>query len=128
MEFTLKTTIKASAKDIYVAWMSSDGHTKMTGGEAEISDEIEADFTAWDGYIEGKNIALEPYKRIVQSWRTHDFEDSDENSQIEILLNEMDNGTELTLIHTGLSESGGHYKKGWDDSYFKPMKDYFHNR
>jgi activator of HSP90 ATPase len=82
-------------------------------------------FTTWDGYIEGKNIDLEPYHRIVQSWRTFDFEEEDQDSQIEILLSEAVGETELTLIHSNLPESGEHYKQGWEEHYFQPMKAYF---
>ncbi len=125
MEFTLKTKIAAPAKQIYSAWLSNEGHTDMTGGTAIISDKIGDSFTAWDGYIEGKNIELEPYKRILQSWRTSQFEAHEEDSQIEILLNEADGLTELTLIHTDVPESGEHYIKGWENHYFQPMKEYF---
>ncbi len=125
MEFTLKTVINTSPERIYKAWLSSDGHSDMTGGAATTSDEKEAEFTAWDGYIEGRNLTLVPYKRIVQSWRTSEFEEDEEDSQIEILLNEQDGQTELTLIHTNLPESGEHYKAGWDDHYFQPMKKFF---
>jgi len=125
MEFTIKTKIAATAQKIYTTWLSSDGHSNMTGGDATISDKIGDTFTAWDGYIEGKNIKLEPFKRILQSWRTSQFEENEDDSQIEILLNEIEGQTELTLIHTNLPESGGHYKKGWDEHYFQPMKSYF---
>lgn len=125
MEFTLKTRIKATAKEIYTSWLDSEGHTNMTGGEATMSDKIGEGFTAWDGYIKGKNIALEPYKRILQSWRTSQFEENEKDAQLEVLLNETDGQTELTLIHTNVPESGEHYKKGWDDHYFQPMKTYF---
>lgn len=125
MQFTLKTKIKATAEKIYTAWLSSEGHSKMTGGAATISNKVGADFTAWDGYIEGKNIELEPYRKIVQSWRTSQFEEGEEDSQIKILLNEMDGLTELTLIHTNVPESGEHYIKGWNNHYFEPMKAYF---
>ena len=125
MEFTLKTIIDTSPKIIYTTWLNSNGHSKMTGGVASISDKIGDNFTAWDGYIEGKNLELETNKRILQSWRTSDFEEADEDSQIEILLNEIDGQTELTLIHTNLSEHGEQYKNGWDNHYFKPMKEYF---
>ncbi len=114
-----------TAKEIYKTWLSSEGHSNMTGGEATISEKIGGRFTAWDGYIEGKNIELEPYKRILQSWRTSQFEDHEKDSQLEILLNEVDGQTELTLIHTNVPESGEHYKKGWDNHYFQPMKLYF---
>lgn len=125
MQFTLKTKFNTTAKEIYMTWLSSEGHSNMTGGEATISDKIGGKFTAWDGYIEGGNIELEPYKRILQSWRTSQFEDHEKDSQLEILLNEVDGQTELTLIHTNVPESGEHYKKGWDDHYFQPMKCYF---
>lgn len=125
MEFTLKTRIKASPEEIYSTWLSSDGHSKMTGGEATISDEIGAQFTAWDGYIIGTNLELEINKRIVQSWRTSQFEEEEEDSRIEIVLVEMDEETELTLLHANLPESGEHYRKGWEVHYFQPMKIYF---
>lgn len=125
MEFVLKTTIKASAKEIYTTWLSSEGHTNMTGGEAIASDKIGGKFTAWDGFITGKNIALEPNIRIVQSWKSAQFEASEEDSILEIILNETDGETALTLMHSKVPESGEHYKKGWDEHYFQPMKLYF---
>lgn len=128
MEFTLKTTLKATPEEIYTAWLTGEGHTKMTGGAATGTAELGASFTAWEGYIEGKNIALEPYSRIVQSWRTSQFAAEEEDSQLEILLNELDGETELTLIHTKVPESGEHYIKGWDNHYFQPMKSYFSQR
>lgn len=125
MEFTLTTTINAPAEKIYTTWLNSEGHTKMTGGEAVVSDLVGGTFTAWNGYIEGKNIELESNKRILQSWRTSQFEVQEEDSQIEVLLHEVDGLTEIMLIHTNLPDSGAHYKKGWENHYFEPMKDYF---
>ena len=125
MEFTLNTRIKATAKEIYTNWLSSEGHTKMTGGAATVSDIVGHNFTAWDGYINGKNLELEPYKRILQSWRTSQFEEDEVDSQIEIRLVENDGYTALTLIHTNVPESGAHYKEGWNNHYFQPMKEYY---
>ncbi|PCJ95262.1 MAG: hypothetical protein COA50_08595 [Flavobacteriaceae bacterium] len=128
MEFTLITNFPASAKKIYKAWLSTQGHTKMTLGTAFTSDKVGDPFSAWDGYINGKNVELVPYTKIVQSWRSSQFEEHEEDSQIEILLKELDGKTELTLTHSKVPESGEHYKKGWDNHYFKPMKVYFQNK
>jgi len=125
MKFTIKTRIEASAKQIYSTWLDSKGHTNMTGGEAKITDKIGDQFTAWDGYISGENVELDPNKRILQSWRTTQFLEHEENSQVEILFKEVDGGTELTLIHSKLSDDGGHYKQGWKDHYFDPMMIHF---
>ncbi len=125
MEFTLTTTIKATAKQIYKSWVSTQRHTKMTGGVAFVSDKVGETYTAWEGYITGQNIELEPYNKIVQSWRTSNFEDNEGDSQIEILLSEHEEETMLTLKHTNVPESGEHYKKGWEEHYFEPMRSYF---
>jgi activator of HSP90 ATPase len=125
MEFTLKTTIKATAKQIYKSWLSTQGHTKMTGGAAFMSDKVGETYTAWDNYIKGENLVLEPYNKIIQTWRSSNFEAEEADSQIEIHLSEKDETTELTLIHTNVPESGNHYKEGWEKHYFTPMKAYF---
>jgi len=128
MKFTIKMTINTSAKDIYDSWLSSDGHTKMTGGEATASKNIGDDFTAWDGYITGRNLELEENKRIIQSWRSSKFDEDDEDSQIEVILAENNGTTELTLHHTNLLEGEDHYKSGWEEHYFQPMKKYFESK
>jgi activator of HSP90 ATPase len=97
----------------------------MTGGAAEASAEVGGEFTAWDGYIWGKNLELEPGKRILQSWRTQDFETSDADSKLEIVLEAVPQGTKLTLKHTNIPDAGTGYKDGWVEYYFEPMKAYF---
>ncbi len=125
MEFSLTTRINTKPETIYSAWLNSEEHTNMTGGEAFVSNQVGEQFSAWDGYIKGRNIELETNKRILQSWRTTEFEDTDEDSQIEILLQAIDDQTELTLIHSHLPANGEQYKKGWEEHYFQPMKAYF---
>ena len=125
MDFTLTTQIKATSKQIYKSWLSTQRHSKMTGSPAYVSDKVGDTFKAWEGYITGKNIELEPYARIVQSWRSSNFEDSESDSQIEILLSEDDEETTLILNHTNVPEFGEDYKEGWTKHYFEPMKRYF---
>ncbi len=122
---TLKTTIKASPQEIYNAWLDSRLHSKMTGGLAKCSNEIGDSFTAWDGYITGKNIKLNPYQEIVQSWRTSEFNDNDEDSHLRILLKDLNGATEITLIHTNIPEGQTQYEEGWKVHYFEPMRKYF---
>ena len=125
MEFTVVAKFNAKPEEIFRAWMSSEHHAEMTGGEAYISDKVGDRFSAWDGYIEGENIILEPNKRIVQSWRTTEFSDDEEDSQIEITLEEQNGVTELTLKHSNLPAHGEQYRNGWEEHYFQPMKKYF---
>lgn len=72
--FTLHATIPATPREIYDTWLSSKGHRAMTDGAiARMSLKRGAKFTAWNGYITGRNLTLVPGRRIVQSWRTTKF-------------------------------------------------------
>ena len=82
IEFTVSAVIPASPEEIYDAWLDSDGHTNMTGSPAHATANVGDAFDAWDGYISGKNLELEPGKRIVQSWRGSSYSDSDADSRI----------------------------------------------
>lgn len=123
--FTISDILPASKEVIYSAWLDSDKHTEMTGGEATCSDQVGGDFSAWDGYITGKNVALLKNEEIVQTWRTTEFAENDEDSLLTIKLKEVDGGTEITLVHTNIPEGQTQYKQGWIDHYFVPMKAYF---
>ena len=62
--FTLTTTIPASPKKIYEAWLDSLGHSEMTGSEANMSDQVGAEVSAWDGYISGRH-AIRDVLRVM---------------------------------------------------------------
>jgi activator of HSP90 ATPase len=122
----VSAVIPASAKEIYSAWLSAKGHSAMTGSAAKATARVGCRFTAWDGYIEGKNLELVPPSLIVQAWRTSDFPDDAPDSRLEIALSEAKGGARITLTHTDIpSGQAKGYKQGWIDFYFKPMKGYF---
>lgn len=125
-EFTLVVTINSKAEKFYEAYLSSEGHTALTGSPARVDGTVDGDFTAWDGYIQGMFLELEKNKRIVQAWRTAEFPEDAEDSIVEILLEEDHGKTKLTLKHTNIPEGQANdYKTGWEDFYFKPMREYF---
>lgn len=133
-KFTVSVTINAKAEKIYKAYLTSEGHTAMTGSPAKIDGVANGDFTAWDGYIQGMFLQLEKNRRILQAWRTAEFPSDAEDSIVEILLEEVKTGldtprkargysTLITLNHSNIPEGqADDYKKGWEDFYFKPMR------
>ncbi len=123
----VSAVIPAEPERIFDAWMSSAGHTAMTGSAAAVGESPGSSFTAWDGYISGTTRELERPRRILQSWRTTDFASEDPDSSLEVLLEGVKGGgTRVTLVHTNIpGGQGGEYRKGWLDFYFRPMKDYF---
>ena len=125
ISFTVKMQFQSNSETIYKAWLDSNVHSKMTGGEAKCSAVVGESFSAWDAYIEGRNLELFPYEKIVQSWRTSDFEVGQADSKLTLLLTDNAEGCQLTLIHAEIPEGQPDYKQGWEDHYFTPMKEYF---
>lgn len=125
----LTLTLPTEPKILYNAWLNSKKHSAFSNGKAEIEKKVGSSFKAGDGYISGTNKLLHMNKRIVQSWRTTDFNEDSEDSNLEIIFEKVEKGTKLVLVHSNLpAETGKFYRKGWKDNYFKPMKEYFDNK
>jgi activator of HSP90 ATPase len=68
---------------------------------------------------------LEAGKRILQDWRTSEFDESDRDSMLEILFDPQGEETRVTIRHSHLPQHGMQYRQGWIDAYLTPMKAYF---
>ena len=124
--FSLTAQFAASPAVLYRAWLSSKGHSEMTGSAAKVQARVGGRFSAWDGYITGKTLELQSPSRIVQAWRTGEFAESDPDSRVEIVLESVDGGTRLTLTHSDIPEGqADSYQSGWEEWYFAPMREYF---
>jgi uncharacterized protein YndB with AHSA1/START domain len=125
--FKLSTVLAAQPADVYRAWLDPRTHEAFTGGGvATSSPRIGGAFTAWEGYIHGTYLALEPGERIVHAWRTTDFPMGAPDSRVEVLLAPKGGGTLLTLVHAQIPVGQeADYQAGWAAFYFQPMKKYF---
>jgi len=125
-QFEVETTLPAPPAAVYRAWLTGAEHARMTGGAATCRPTAGSRFTAWDGYIEGRNLELEPGRRILQSWRSSEFPEDAPDSRLEVLLRAEGGGTRLVLRHSEIPRGqGASYRKGWSEHYFEPMKQYF---
>jgi putative hydrolase of HD superfamily len=122
------TRLPGSPEQIYRAWLDSRAHSAFTGATAVIDPQQGGSFSAWDGYIQGTTLELQPFQRILQSWRTSEFPSESPDSLLEVLLepDEQPGWTRLSLIHSQIPPGQGQqYLQGWQDYYFTPMLDYF---
>jgi hypothetical protein len=108
----LYTKVVNQSPYYYDAWLDSLAHSEMTGGAASMSDEIDAELSAWDGYITGRNLELIPGERIVQSWRTTRFAEADPDSRIEVMLEPVPGGTRVTVAHSCVPDGHTGYQDG----------------
>ena len=120
---------QATPDDIFRALLSSKEHSAITGSKASVNARKGAKFSAWDGYISGKNVELAKGKKIVQKWLTTEWPDGYGPSTLEITLEKKSSGTELVLVQTDVPKSqAAEYKQGWIDCYWNPMKEYFNSK
>lgn len=129
-KFKITVKLKCEAKDVFKGWLDNKMHAEFTGGaKAKINAKEGGEFSAYDGYITGKNLEIFPYKKIKQTWRTTEFADSDEDSVLELLFTQKDDYTLISLTHTNIPDGEGEkYKKGWKEYYFSFMKEFYDNK
>ena len=124
-----KIIIPATPMEVYEAYVDGKKQTEFTGSKATSDTKVGGEFTAWDGYIKGKYLELEPGRKIGQEWTSTDFTEGTLPSRFEITLKEAKGGTELTMIHSGVPEDAAEdIGQGWKDYYWEPMKKYFKER
>lgn len=122
-------TIGAPPAKVYEALMDSKMHGEFTGSPAKISAKVGAKFTAWDGYIMGKNLELVRGRKIVQEWTTTEWPAGAPPSKLEIRLTPKGEGTLLTMVHTEVPPAQrDDYAEGWITCYWEPLKKYFEAR
>jgi len=124
-----KVIISASPEEVYNALLDPKKHSDFTGSKATGRVIVGAKFTAWDGYISGKNLELEKGKRIVQQWITTDWPDDYPPSKLEFSLKKVGNKTELTMLHSDIpADQEKELEQGWIDFYWSPLKSYFEKK
>ncbi|HVU03654.1 MAG TPA: SRPBCC domain-containing protein [Polyangiaceae bacterium] len=122
----LTTTLPVTPDRVYAAWASADEHSRMTGSPATGEAKKDARFTAWDGYITGTFVLLDPPRRIVQMWRTQEFPSSNPDSKLEIRFARAPRGCRLMLLQSGIPDGQAEqYAEAWEQFYFEPMNAYF---
>jgi activator of HSP90 ATPase len=124
-----KTLIPATPDEVYDAFMEAKKHSAFTGSKATSDPKVGGEFTAWDGYISGRNLELVKGKKIVQEWSTTDWPDKFPPSRLELTFKEAKGGTEISMIHSNVpAEQAYDLAEGWNEFYWKPLKEYFTKR
>lgn len=124
-----KVLLPATPAEVYEAFIDAKKHSKFTGSKATCDPTVGGQFTAWDGYITGKNLKLEQGKTIVQEWTTTDWPAGQPPSRLQLTLKKAKDGTELSMVHSGVpAEQAYDIAQGWVDWYWEPLKKYFNKK
>ena len=115
--------LNADPEEVYIALTNPATLQLWTGEPAVMSTEPGSEFSLWEGSIEGKNIAFEPGKKIVQEWY---FGEQEESSIVTIILHPYKQGTSAELRHSNIpDEAFDDIVEGWNDVYFNALTDFY---
>jgi len=112
-------------KELYELYMNAEKHSEIIGDVVKISDKEGTVFRAYDTYITGKNLQLIKDSLIVQSWRADDWDKEDMDSTFIIKLETKGKDVVLKMTHANVPETQAEaLKRGWNDFYWEPWKEY----
>lgn len=121
-----KVTLNASPQKIYELLMDSKKHSAFTGAKAKIGKKEGDAYSAYDGYIDGRNISLEPGKLIVQTWRSNDGVWPEDHYSIVVFdLRPAGKKTELFFTHADVPIGQvKEFTKGWPEHYWDRITEF----
>ena len=124
-----KEWIPAKPVQVYDALVNARKHAAFTGAKATGAPKVGGKFTAWDGYISGKHLALERARRILEEWTTTEWPEGYPPSTLEFTFRAKGEGTEVTMVHSKVpAAQAAAYKQGWIDYYWTPLREYFQKK
>lgn len=113
--------INASPKKVWQALVDPKIIHKWGGGEAKMDDKVGYRFSLWGSEIFGKNIEVDPEKKLVQEWYGGRW---DKPSIVTFTLEKDSTGTVLELNHEEIPDNElDDVDEGWKKFYLGPLKD-----
>jgi uncharacterized protein YndB with AHSA1/START domain len=129
-----EVVFKASRKRVYDALTDAKQFDKVVhlsaamlsgmvpaSAATEIAREAGGAFSAFGGYVTGRQIELVSNERIVQAWRAGSW-DPGSYSIARFELTEQGADTKLVFDHTGFpAGEAQHLAEGWKGNYWEPL-------
>lgn len=115
--------LPAPPEEVYLGLTKAQSIQLWTGAEVEFTEEVDTEFSLWDGDIVGKNLEFEPNKKIVQQWY---FGEENEPSIVTIKLHPDKKGTSLEFVQTNIpDEDFNDFTEGIKEYYLGGLADFF---
>lgn len=108
-------------EEVYLAMVKPQAIRLWSGADAEMTEELGAEFSWFDGDITGKITDLEYGRRVGMSW---DFGDT--LSEVMLKFHQKGEGTSLEIRQDGIPEEAyENIKEGWEELIIPGLIEYF---
>ncbi len=110
---------------LFRLYMDSREHSAATRAKAVVSKRVGGKFSAFDGTLSGKFLAIVPNRMIVQSWRSKHWKATDLDSILVLSFSETRRGGQIDLVHVNVpAHDHDGVTHGWEKYYWKPWMAY----
>ena len=117
--------LPASADSLFQMYLDPSEHEAITGAPVTIGDTPGTPFSAFEGALSGRILAIVKSRLIVQSWRSTDFKSADPDSTLILSFTSQENSGQIDLVHLDVPDHDfDAVSEGWENFYWKPWRDY----
>jgi uncharacterized protein YndB with AHSA1/START domain len=108
----------ATPEDIFEVFTDSRKHSQLIGARVKTSRKAGAAFSAFDGFVTGRNLKIVPNRLLVQSWRGSVWKKQDLDSVLILHFSNVNGGTLIQMVHAGLPPA---FEERWSELYWQPL-------
>jgi activator of HSP90 ATPase len=122
--------LPAAPAELYAMYLDADAHAAFTGGgSASISAVPGTEWSAFDGRIRGRVLALTAPRQIVQSWRSFEWQEGELDALLVLTFSSTNAGARVDLVQVGVPERlYDTLVSGWPVRYWQPWRAYLDRR
>lgn len=123
LSFTLIHAFRATPAEVFDALTNSKALAQWSG-EGSVSKKVGGQFTMFDGWVEGKVLTYKPNKELAYTWKTTEWPEEWDPSEVRYIFTPTKTGTKVTLTHTNLpnTKEARDHKAGWNEHVFVPLE------
>jgi activator of HSP90 ATPase len=122
--------LPATPSQLFAQYLDAGAHAAFTGGgRATISPAVGTEWSAFDGRIWGRLLALTPGRQIVQSWRSFEWEETEPDAVLVLGFTATNAGARVDLVQVGVPERlYDTLVSGWPVRYWQPWRAYLEDK
>ncbi len=114
---------------LFNLYLDSKQHSAATRARAVVRRRVGGAFSAFDGTLTGKILAIVPNRMIVQSWRAKQWKKTDLDSILVLTFSKTKQGARIDLVHADVPEHDHDgVSQGWEKYYWTPWRAYLEQR
>lgn len=118
-------TLPAPPRRLFDVYMTSAEHAAAIGSTARVSRRVGGAFSAFDGMLRGRMLAIVPGRTIVQTWRGSDWTKSEPDSILVLTFEKSGRGGRIALVHANIpARHRAGISKGWHEYYWRRWRKY----